>query len=135
MYIVYLCTEWKDRWWRWEVLICFFNDSSHQYQTVPSSTFRSVLLSLFMNAYEFSSRWTTCENRQTVEINSYLSVQQVCEESEELLRQALEEKEEENRKRYELIQQIRAIESTPSIRHKFVDLTEVSSKGKTTVFT
>lgn len=73
--------------------------------------------------------------KQITGINSYLSVQQVCEESGELLRQALEEKEEENRKRYELIQQIRAIESTPSIRHKFVDLTEVSSKGKTTVFT
>lgn len=73
--------------------------------------------------------------KQLTEINSDLSVQQVCEESGELLRQALEEKEDENRKRYELIQQIRAIESTPSIRHKFVDLTEVSSKGKTTVFT
>ncbi|NWZ42439.1 CFA99 protein, partial [Brachypodius atriceps] len=56
-------------------------------------------------------------------------VQQVCEESEELLRQALEEKEEENRKRYELIQQIRAIESTPNIRHKFVDLTETGGHG------
>lgn len=67
--------------------------------------------------------------KQLTEINSYLSVQQVCEESGELLRRALEEKEEENRKRYELIQQIRAIESTPSIRHKFVDLTEVSSEG------
>ncbi|NXB70499.1 CFA99 protein, partial [Donacobius atricapilla] len=56
-------------------------------------------------------------------------VQQVCEESGELLRQALEEKEEENRKRYELIQQVRAIESTPSIRHKFVDLTETGGHG------
>ncbi|NWZ64776.1 CFA99 protein, partial [Acrocephalus arundinaceus] len=56
-------------------------------------------------------------------------VQQVCEESEELLRQALEEKEDENRKRYELIQQIRALESTPSIRHKFVDLTETGGHG------
>ncbi|NXI29129.1 CFA99 protein, partial [Sterrhoptilus dennistouni] len=56
-------------------------------------------------------------------------VQQVCEESGELLRQALEEKEDENRKRYELIQQIRAIESTPSIRHKFVDLTETGGHG------
>ncbi|NWH40268.1 CFA99 protein, partial [Chloropsis hardwickii] len=56
-------------------------------------------------------------------------VQQVCEESEELLRQALEEKEDQNRKRYELIQQIRAIESTPSIRHKFVDLTETGGHG------
>ncbi|NWT96864.1 CFA99 protein, partial [Urocynchramus pylzowi] len=56
-------------------------------------------------------------------------VQQVCEESEELLRQALEEKEEKNRKRYELIQQIRAIESATSIRHKFVDLTETGGHG------
>ncbi|NXR22069.1 CFA99 protein, partial [Cinclus mexicanus] len=56
-------------------------------------------------------------------------VQQVCEESGELLRQALEEKEDQNRKRYELIQQIRAIESVPSIRHKFVDLTETGGHG------
>ncbi|NWX63561.1 CFA99 protein, partial [Promerops cafer] len=56
-------------------------------------------------------------------------VQQVCEESGELLRQALEEKEDKNRKRYELIQQIRAIESIPSIRHKFVDLTETGGHG------
>ncbi|NWW61110.1 CFA99 protein, partial [Ifrita kowaldi] len=56
-------------------------------------------------------------------------VQQVCEESEELLRQALEEEEEKNRKRYELIQQIRAIESIPNIRHKFVDLTETGGHG------
>ncbi|NXI10681.1 CFA99 protein, partial [Irena cyanogastra] len=56
-------------------------------------------------------------------------VQRVCEESGELLRQALEEKEDKNRKRYELIQQIRAIESIPSIRHKFVDLTETGGHG------
>ncbi|NXQ41702.1 CFA99 protein, partial [Catharus fuscescens] len=56
-------------------------------------------------------------------------VQQVCEESGELRRQALEEKEDQNRKRYELIQQIRAIESIPSIRHKFVDLTETGGHG------
>uniref|UniRef100_A0A8C5X194 Cilia and flagella associated protein 99 n=1 Tax=Malurus cyaneus samueli TaxID=2593467 RepID=A0A8C5X194_9PASS len=56
-------------------------------------------------------------------------VQQVCEESEELLRQALEEEEDKQRKRYELIQQIRAIESVPSIRHKFVDLTEIGGHG------
>ncbi|RLW09162.1 hypothetical protein DV515_00002996 [Chloebia gouldiae] len=56
-------------------------------------------------------------------------VQQVCEESEELLRQALAEKEDKNRKRYELIQQIRALESAPSIRHKFVDLTETGGHG------
>ncbi|NXI43791.1 CFA99 protein, partial [Galbula dea] len=56
-------------------------------------------------------------------------VQEVCEENRELLRQALEEEEEKLRKKYELIQQIRAIESLPSIRHKFVDLTETGGHG------
>ncbi|KFV90922.1 hypothetical protein N327_03933, partial [Fulmarus glacialis] len=56
-------------------------------------------------------------------------VQEVCEENRELLRQALEEEEEKLRKRYELIQQIRAIESLPSIRHKLVDLTETGGHG------
>ncbi|NXS53611.1 CFA99 protein, partial [Brachypteracias leptosomus] len=56
-------------------------------------------------------------------------VQEVCEENRELLRQALEEEEEKLRKRYELIQQIRAIESLPIIRHKFVDLTETGGHG------
>ncbi|KAF1478525.1 Cilia- and flagella-associated protein 99, partial [Pygoscelis antarcticus] len=56
-------------------------------------------------------------------------VQEVCEENRELLRQALEEEEEKLRKRYELIQQIRAIESLPSVRQKFVDLTETGGHG------
>ncbi|NXQ98991.1 CFA99 protein, partial [Sagittarius serpentarius] len=56
-------------------------------------------------------------------------VQEICEENRELLRQALEEEEEKLRKRYELIQQIRAIESLPSVRHKFVDLTETGGHG------
>ncbi|NXR10642.1 CFA99 protein, partial [Semnornis frantzii] len=56
-------------------------------------------------------------------------VQEVCEENRELLRQALEEEEEKLKKRYELIQQIRAIESLPSVRHKVVDLTETGGHG------
>ncbi|XP_014822227.1 PREDICTED: cilia- and flagella-associated protein 99 [Calidris pugnax] len=56
-------------------------------------------------------------------------VQEVCEENRELLRQALEEEEEKLKKRYELIQQIRAIESLPILRHKFVDLTETGGHG------
>ncbi|XP_064367590.1 cilia- and flagella-associated protein 99 isoform X2 [Dromaius novaehollandiae] len=56
-------------------------------------------------------------------------VQEVCEENRELLRQALEEEEEKLRKRYELIQQIRAIESLPSLKSKFVDLTETGGHG------
>ncbi|XP_027518466.1 cilia- and flagella-associated protein 99 isoform X2 [Corapipo altera] len=55
--------------------------------------------------------------------------QQVSEESGELLRQALKEEEEKAKKRYELIQQIRALESIPGIRHKFVDLTETGGHG------
>ncbi|XP_030347216.1 cilia- and flagella-associated protein 99 [Strigops habroptila] len=58
-------------------------------------------------------------------------VQKVCEEKEELHRQALEEDEEKLRKRSELIQQIRLIGSLPSIRHKFVDLTETGGHGLT----
>uniref|UniRef100_A0A8C3HK50 Cilia and flagella associated protein 99 n=1 Tax=Chrysemys picta bellii TaxID=8478 RepID=A0A8C3HK50_CHRPI len=56
-------------------------------------------------------------------------VQEVSEESRELLRRALEEKEEKLRKRYELIQQIRAIESLPFFRNKFVDLTQTAGYG------
>ncbi|XP_071413039.1 cilia- and flagella-associated protein 99 isoform X2 [Pithys albifrons albifrons] len=55
--------------------------------------------------------------------------QQVSEESGELLRQALEKEEEKAKKRSEIIQQIRAIESIPGIRHKFVDLTETGGHG------
>ncbi|NXP23666.1 CFA99 protein, partial [Scytalopus superciliaris] len=55
--------------------------------------------------------------------------QQVSEESGQLLRQALEEEEEKAKKRYEIIQQIRAIESVPGVRHKFVDLTETGGHG------
>lgn len=53
-------------------------------------------------------------------------MQEVTEESRELLRQALEDAEEELKKKFELIREIRAMESVPIIRHKFVDLTEVS---------
>ncbi|OCT99261.1 cilia- and flagella-associated protein 99 [Xenopus laevis] len=56
-------------------------------------------------------------------------VQEVTEESRELLRQALEEAEEELRKKFELIREIRAMESVPFIRHKFVDLTETAGHG------
>ncbi|KAM8938688.1 cilia- and flagella-associated protein 99 [Pelodytes ibericus] len=53
-------------------------------------------------------------------------VQEVTEESRELLRQALEDAEEELKKKFELIREIRAIESVPIIRHKFVDLTQTA---------
>ncbi|NXC41071.1 CFA99 protein, partial [Penelope pileata] len=56
-------------------------------------------------------------------------VQEVCEENRELFRQALEEEEEMLKKKYELIQQIRAIDSSASLKHKFVDLTETGGHG------
>ncbi|XP_063780716.1 cilia- and flagella-associated protein 99 isoform X2 [Pseudophryne corroboree] len=56
-------------------------------------------------------------------------VQEVTEESRELLRRALEEAEEELKRKFELIREIRAIESVPFIRHKFVDLTETAGHG------
>lgn len=53
-------------------------------------------------------------------------VQEVTEESQELLRQALEKAEAELIRKFELIRQIRAIESVPLIRHKFVDHTQTA---------
>ncbi|XP_043918828.1 cilia- and flagella-associated protein 99 [Protopterus annectens] len=53
-------------------------------------------------------------------------VQEVTEESRELLREALARAEEELCKKLELIRQIQTIESVPVIRHKFVDLTETA---------
>nr|XP_033806568.1 cilia- and flagella-associated protein 99 [Geotrypetes seraphini]XP_033806576.1 cilia- and flagella-associated protein 99 [Geotrypetes seraphini] len=56
-------------------------------------------------------------------------VQEVTAESRELLRQALEDAEEELRKKFELICEIRAIESVPFIKQKLIDLTQVSGHG------
>ncbi|XP_074641757.1 cilia- and flagella-associated protein 99-like [Tubulanus polymorphus] len=56
-------------------------------------------------------------------------VQEVQGESKELLQQALEEAEAEMRRKMELIHQIRAMESVPVIRQKFVDLTETAGYG------
>ncbi|XP_066574401.1 cilia- and flagella-associated protein 99 [Amia ocellicauda] len=51
-------------------------------------------------------------------------VQEVSEQSHEMLRQALEEAQAELSRKFELIREIRALEAVPPIRHKFVDLTE-----------
>ncbi|XP_075705083.1 cilia- and flagella-associated protein 99 isoform X2 [Rhinoderma darwinii] len=56
-------------------------------------------------------------------------VQEVAEESRELLRQALEEAQEELRKKFELIREIRAMESIPIIKQNFVDLTQTAGHG------
>lgn len=57
----------------------------------------------------------------------HFTAQEVAEESQEILLQSLKEEEERFKKRYELIQQIRAIEYLPLMKQKFVDLTQVSS--------
>ncbi|XP_023933113.1 cilia- and flagella-associated protein 99 isoform X2 [Lingula anatina] len=56
-------------------------------------------------------------------------VQDVNEESKELMRQALEEAEAEMRRKMEIIQQIRAMEAVPAIRVKFVDFTKTAGYG------
>ncbi|XP_077992467.1 cilia- and flagella-associated protein 99-like [Glandiceps talaboti] len=53
-------------------------------------------------------------------------VEEVNEESRELLQQALEEAEAEMRRKIDIIQQIRAMESVPKIRHTFVDLSSTA---------
>ncbi|XP_061485760.1 cilia- and flagella-associated protein 99 isoform X2 [Rhineura floridana] len=60
---------------------------------------------------------------------SPIYVQEVSEESQELLLQTLKEEEERFKKRYELIQQIRAIEYLPLLKNKFVDLTQIPKHG------
>lgn len=59
-----------------------------------------------------------------VPITSF-AVKEVSEQSQELLRQALEEAQAELSRKFELIRQIRAIESVPHLSQKFVDDTEV----------
>ncbi|XP_041371252.1 cilia- and flagella-associated protein 99-like isoform X2 [Gigantopelta aegis] len=56
-------------------------------------------------------------------------VQEVNEESRELMKRALEEAEADMRRKMELIQQIRAMEAVPVMRQKFVDLTATSGQG------
>lgn len=56
-------------------------------------------------------------------------VQEVNEESKELMRRALEQAEEEMKQKMALIQQIRAMEATPVIRQKLVDLSEKAGHG------
>lgn len=56
-------------------------------------------------------------------------VQEVNEESKELMKQALEEAEAEMRRKMDLIHQIKAMEAVPIIRQKLVDFTELAGHG------
>uniref|UniRef100_A0A672ZN82 Cilia and flagella associated protein 99 n=1 Tax=Sphaeramia orbicularis TaxID=375764 RepID=A0A672ZN82_9TELE len=53
-------------------------------------------------------------------------VKEVSEQSQELLRQALEEAQAELSRRFEIIREIHALESVPHIRHKYFDDTETA---------
>lgn len=55
--------------------------------------------------------------------------QQINKESQELLARALEQAEADMRQKAELIQQIKAMESVPIIRTKFLDTTEAGGQG------
>eukprot|EP00118_Oscarella_pearsei_P022390 m.258268 g.258268 ORF g.258268 m.258268 type:complete len:669 (+) comp40413_c2_seq41:4483-6489(+) len=56
-------------------------------------------------------------------------VKEVAKESQELLRRALEEAEEEMKRKVELIRQIKAFDRTPTIRARLVDLTSTTGLG------
>lgn len=63
------------------------------------------------------------EAREQLQQHKRKIVQQVNAESREMMRQALEDAEEEMQRRTKLIQKIRAMESVPFIRNTFVDMT------------
>ncbi|XP_058042451.1 cilia- and flagella-associated protein 99 isoform X2 [Ahaetulla prasina] len=56
-------------------------------------------------------------------------VQEVSKKSQDILLQALKDEEEKFKKRYELIQQIRAIEYLPFLKNRFIDLTKTANHG------
>ncbi|XP_064382456.1 cilia- and flagella-associated protein 99-like isoform X1 [Halichondria panicea] len=72
---------------------------------------------------------STREARAKLQTMKQKMVQQVTLEKQELMARALEEAEAEMRRKLELIQQIRAMESVPIIRTKFVDFTETAGLG------
>uniref|UniRef100_A0A670YUA4 Cilia and flagella associated protein 99 n=1 Tax=Pseudonaja textilis TaxID=8673 RepID=A0A670YUA4_PSETE len=57
------------------------------------------------------------------------TVQEISKKSQDLLLQALKDEEEKFKKRYELIQQIRAIEYVPFLKNRFIDLTKTANHG------
>lgn len=58
--------------------------------------------------------------------HAHFSVKEVSEQSQELLRQALEEQQEELCRKYQIIQEIHSIESLPRIKLNHFNETEVS---------
>lgn len=60
--------------------------------------------------------------------HSYMAVREVSEQNRELLRQALEEAHDELSKKFQIIKEIRAVESLPHNRIRNFDDTEVSRR-------
>ena len=75
------------------------------------------------------SHQNTKESRKRLQAYKQKLVQEVNKESQEIMKRALEEAEEEMRQKVALIAKIRAIESVPVIRFKYVDLTETAGAG------
>ena len=69
------------------------------------------------------------EAKQRIQETKHAIAQQMNKESLELLARALEQAEADMRQKAELIQQIKALESVPIIRTKFVDTTETGGQG------
>eukprot|EP00731_Ephydatia_muelleri_P021377 Em0013g1104a len=69
------------------------------------------------------------EAKQRIQETKHAIAQQMNKESQELLARAFEQAEADMRQKAELIQQIKAMESVPIIRAKFVDTTETGGQG------
>lgn len=75
------------------------------------------------------SHQNTKEARKKLQVYKAKLVQEVNRESQDIMKRALEEAEEEMRQKVAIIAKIRAIESVPVIRFKYVDVTETSGAG------
>ncbi|XP_032240106.2 cilia- and flagella-associated protein 99 isoform X1 [Nematostella vectensis] len=71
----------------------------------------------------------TKEARKKLQDYKHKIVKEIAKENQEMMKKALEQAEEEMRQKATLIAKIRAIESVPVIRFKYVDLTETSGAG------
>jgi hypothetical protein len=69
------------------------------------------------------------EAKQRVKEIKQKIVKEVAKENQELLQRALEEAEADMRKKVELIQQIKAMESVPIVQSKFFDMTTTAGQG------
>lgn len=79
---------------------------------------------MFVSVMGFSPRFSVTDTL----FHSYFAVKEVSEQNRELLRQALEEAHDELSKKFQIIKEIRAVESLPHNRIRNFDDTEVSRR-------